>query len=85
MRAHDGDDRPPRDRPLQCVDMLGQIGTGIDDRDFALTDQISLRAVIGEGGRVMGEHAGDARLEFFEFRVGRVHRLPPVPRRVDAC
>ena len=42
--AEDRGDRPPADRRDQRVEMLGQVGPGIDHRDLVLADQIGLGA-----------------------------------------
>src|SRR5215216_2187209 len=39
----------------QRLDMLGEIGTGIDDGDLAFADDIGAGALIGERARVAGD------------------------------
>ena len=78
------DDRPSADRLLQRVEMLGQIGPGIDHRDLLVADQVGLRAVISERRRVVGEDPGDAGLQLLQLRVGRVHgRAAPDRRQAE--
>ena len=53
--------------------MLGQVRPGVDHRDFALADQVRLRAGVGERRWIVREHARDPGLELLKRCVRRVH------------
>ena len=71
------------DRFHQRVDMLRQVRPGIDHRHLGIADDKSLGAGVSECRWIVREHAGDTRLELFQFGVGSVHaRLcTSAPRR----
>src|SRR4051812_37651152 len=49
------------DRREQCCQMLVIVGTWIDDRDFARSDDVARRALEGERPWIIGKHAPDER------------------------
>ncbi len=53
------------------VDMLRQIGPGIDHRDLAVADDIGLRAGIGEGRGIGGEQAPHAGRDPLDLTRGK--------------
>ena len=73
MRAHDRDELAVADRVAQRVEMLRQVGSGIDDRDFMLPEQVRLGAEISECRRIVREHASNSRLQLLKPGVRRVH------------
>ena len=79
--AHDRGDRPAADRGLQRVEMLGQVRAGVDQRDFVRPEHIGLGPEVSERGRIVGEHAGDARLQLLQLGIRRVHLSAPATAR----
>jgi len=75
--AHDCGHCPSANRFFECVDVLGQVRPGIDDREPRFPDQVGLRPKIGERRRIVREHSGNTGLELLEFCIGRIH--------LDAC
>ena len=51
----------PRERLEQRLDMLGEVGAGIDHRDLAVADDVGAGALEGEGAGVARDDAADQR------------------------
>ncbi len=71
--THDCRDLAPSDRLIQRIEMLGQVGSGIDHRDLFGADQVGLGAVVSEGRGIMGEHPGDPGRQLLELAIWCVH------------
>src|SRR5260370_40808750 len=68
MRVGDGDvgDGFVTEARDECVDMLGKLGAGVDDRDLALADDIGTGALEGKRPGIARDDAPDARCHPFE-------------------
>ena len=58
--------RSPASPASKRLDMLGEVGAGVDDRDLALADDIGAGASKGERARVARHDAPDARRDRLE-------------------
>ena len=54
------------------IDVLGQVGAGVDDGDGAAPDDVGAGAVEGEDARIARDHPADRRRDLRRFAVGEV-------------
>jgi hypothetical protein len=79
MSAHDRHKGSTGDRVKKRFYVLWQVRAGVDDRNLIVADEIGLRPVISECGRIVRQDAGYPRLERLQLGVRRVHGRP-LPR-----
>jgi hypothetical protein len=74
VRVADEDmcDRPAGDSANKRVEMFVVLRPRIDDRQFTFADKIGVRAMEGEGARVVRGHAGDTRKDRHRLAIGRL-------------
>ena len=86
-----------REAGEQCLDMLGEVGTGVDHRDLAAADDVGSGTPEGERARIARDDAADPRCDRLEPAVferelaakrdvdghrGRLHEIARLPQGV---